>query len=228
MPETLWEPAGFTRAEQSESNFVMLPPIIPSYKLRKQEVTDIGRGGNTGSGGSDERGFSSRNSSDSGRGSGENNESNSNYEDYGSRIGGHIAGEIIGFFLSVFLDSLMAACPFWFMHSLSMGMAAEIFLLPFFASFLIPAIRTGDLKSCIFAVVLGIGAILIPIWLTVKYYTETRKHGKERFKWAKERQREAEERTEKEAEERRRLKREQKRLEREQKKNRRKKSGQNT
>ena len=189
----------------------------------------MGRGGNTGSGGfssggSDERGFSSRNSSDSGRGSGENNESNSNYEDYGSRIGGHIAGEIIGFFLSV----LMAGCPFWFMHSLSMGMAAEIFLLPFFALFLIPAIRTGDLKSCIFAVVLGIGAVLIPIWLTVKYYTETRKHGRERFKWAKERQREAEERAEKEAEERRRLKREQMRLEREQKKNRRKKSGQNT
>ena len=194
----------------------------------------MGRGGNTGSGGfssggSDERGFSSRHSSDPGRGGGsENNESNCSYENYGGRIGGHIAGEAIHFFLCIFLDSLMAACPFWFMHSLSMGMAAEIFLIPFFISFLIPAIRTGDLKSCIFAAVLGIGAVLIPIWLTVKYYTETRKHGKERFKWAKGRQREAEERTEKEAEERRRLKREQKRLEREQKKNRRKKSGQNT
>lgn len=98
----------------------------------------MGRGGNTGSGGfssggSDERGFSSRDSSDHGRGGGrENDENNNSHENYGSRIGGHIAGEIIGFFLSVFLDSLMAACPFWFMHSLSMGMAAEIFFASIF------------------------------------------------------------------------------------------------
>ena len=194
----------------------------------------MGRGGNTGgggfsSGGSDGRGFSSRNSSGSGRGGGsENNESNSSYENYESGIGRRIVRETIGFFLSIFMDNIMAACPFWFMHSLSMGMAAEILLLPFFVSLLIPAIRTGDLKSCIFAAVLGIGAVLIPIWLTVKYYTETRKHGRERFKWAKERQREAKERAEKEAEERRRLKRKQKRLERERKKNRWKKNGQNT